>query len=90
LKVTELDKQVRYNYQIPKNIQGVLVVNVENNSKADKMGFQRGDVIIQINSQHIKSLEDYDNALKNLKKGIIYVQRRNFVIPLAYTAGKNK
>ncbi len=86
LKLADLNKEVRYNYQIPKSIEGVLVIGVKNNSKADNMGFQRGDIIIQINNKHIKNLDDYKNAISKIKKGIIYIQRGNFVIPLAYKA----
>ncbi len=84
LTLMELTKQTRYNYQIPKNIKGVLVVDVKPDSQADEMGFRRGDIIVQINSTLIKSLDDYQNALNKVKKGIIYVQRGGFVLPLVY------
>ena len=86
LKVVELNQEIRYNYQIPKNVQGVFVVGIKNGSQADKMGFHLDDIIIQINNKHIKNIDDYKEAMKNMKKGIIYVQRGEFVIPLVYKA----
>ena len=88
LKVVELNQEIRYNYQIPKNVKGVFVVGIKNGSQADKMGFHLDDIIIQINDKHIKNIDDYKNALENLKEGIIYVQRGEFVIPLVYKAKK--
>ncbi len=86
LKVVELNQEIRYNYQIPKNVKGVFVVGIKNGSQADKMGFHLDDIIIQINNKHIKNIDDYKSAMANLKKGIIYVQRGDFVIPLVYKA----
>ncbi|NPA73169.1 MAG: Do family serine endopeptidase [Epsilonproteobacteria bacterium] len=86
LKVVELNKEIRYNYQIPRDVNGVLVTDVEDNSVADNMGFKIGDIIIQINNKMIKNIDDYKNAVKNLKKGVIYIQRGDYVIPLVYKA----
>ncbi len=86
LKVIALNQEIRYNYRIPKNVQGVFVADIKNGSQADKMGFHLYDVIIQINNHLIKNLDDYKNAMQKLKKGIIYVQRGGFVIPLVYKA----
>ncbi len=88
LKLTNLTKNIRYTYQIPNNIKGILVLGVEPNSKADEMGFERGDIIVQVNSKEIKSLDDYENAINKSKKGIIYVQRGDFVLPLVYNLTK--
>jgi len=84
LKVININARMRYNYGIPKSINGILVINVKDNTKADKIGFRVGDIIIQINNKLIKNVNQYQEALKKIKKGIIYVQRGNYIIPLAY------
>ena len=84
LKLTNLTKQVRYTYQIPQNIKGVLVLDVKENSQADKIGFRRGDIIVQVNSSLVKNIDEYENAVRKSKKGIIYIQRGDFVLPLVY------
>jgi serine protease Do len=38
---------------------GVLVIEVERNSKADKAGVSMGDIIKGINRKKVKSIEDY-------------------------------
>ncbi len=84
LKVININARIRYNYGIPKSINGVLVINVKDNTKADKIGLRTGDIIIQINNKLIKNVNQYKEAIEKNKKGIIYVQRRNYIVPLAY------
>ena len=84
LKLTNLTKKIRYTYQIPQDIKGVLVLDIKENSQADKMGFRRGDIIIQVNNLLIKNINEYKSAVRKSKKGIIYVQRGDFVLPLVY------
>jgi serine protease Do len=84
LRLVDITKEIRYTYQIPKEIKGVLVIGVESDSQADNMGFQRGDIIVQVNSTLVNNINQYENALHKSKKGIIYVQRGDFVLPLVY------
>jgi serine protease Do len=49
-------------------------------SKAEKMGFREGDIIIQIEQTRITSLKDLNQALKdykNTKKRVI-INRQNY------------
>ena len=84
LILEELDYKTRYKYQIPNSINGVLVVDVQPNSKAESYGFQRGDIITQIHKTLINSFEDVQKALKNSKKSkqLVFVKRngRDFAI----------
>jgi serine protease Do len=81
LKVTQLNKQTRNQYQIPKDIDGVLVTDVKPDSKADKAGFRRGDIIIQIQNKTIKNLKELNIALQKYKNStkMIYINRGGFV-----------
>ncbi|MDR0666014.1 MAG: Do family serine endopeptidase [Campylobacteraceae bacterium] len=66
-------------YNLPKNIKGVLVTNVKENSKAAKAGFRAGDIIIQIGETSVASIDELKTALnknKNSKKAV-YLQRGN-------------
>ncbi|MDP2938972.1 MAG: trypsin-like peptidase domain-containing protein [Candidatus Omnitrophota bacterium] len=47
--------------------QGVIITNIEPNSPADEAGLQIGDVITEINKQPIKTLPDYQLAIKKFK-----------------------
>lgn len=77
LMLEELNYKTRYKYQIPNSVNGVLVVDVKPNSKAEEYGFQRGDIITQIHKTIINSLDDVQKALNNTKKSkkLVFVKR---------------
>ncbi|MBM3876498.1 MAG: PDZ domain-containing protein [Verrucomicrobia bacterium] len=55
-----------------KQSQGLVVLQVEEDSPADAKGIRRGDVITEINQKPVKSIKDFTEALKagDLKKGV--------------------
>jgi len=80
LNLLEINDKTRAQYQIPKEVEGILVLDVKEDSKAEKMGFREGDIIIQVEQVRIASLKDLNNALKeykNSKKRII-INRQNY------------
>ena len=59
---------------------GVVVVGVSADSKAEKAGIQKGDLIKEVNHQDVKSVSDFEKLLKNHKNadGIdLLVKRMN-------------
>ncbi len=81
LTVTNINQQIRMKYQIPKNINGVLITKVKLDSQADKIGFKRGDIIIQIQNQPISDIKSLNKALAKFKNRtkMIYVNRGGYV-----------
>ncbi|MEZ7934916.1 MAG: Do family serine endopeptidase [Sulfurospirillum sp.] len=80
LSLLDINDKTRMQYQIPKEIEGVLVLEVKDESKAEKIGFREGDIIIQIEQTRITSLKDLNTALKeykNSKKRVI-INRQNY------------
>jgi len=49
--------------------EGVVIVEVEGNSPADKAGLRNGDVLIKIDNNEIKSMSQLKKALFNYKQG---------------------
>jgi serine protease Do len=49
------------------NRKGVVVMSVENGSKADDAGFEQGDIIRQVNRQSIADVADFSKAVKKSK-----------------------
>lgn len=49
------------------NTNGVIVVEVEKGSNADKAGLKEGDIIVSFNGKEIKSVDDLSMALNNSK-----------------------
>jgi serine protease Do len=77
LKLAQIDDTIIQQYRLPRNFDGVMIKDVEPKSVAEKVGFQAGDVIIQIEDVEIKKLSDVQSALKKYEKvnKRIYVNR---------------
>lgn len=84
LNLMELNKESATKYRIPQNVQGVLITSVKNKSKAEKVGFQAGDVIIQIEEIEIKNIATVERAVKKYKNihKRVYVNRNGRTILL--------
>ncbi len=83
LSVKNIDEQTRRLYNIPKDIQGVIVIKVEPKSKAQKAGFKRGDIIEAIEDIDIKNIDDLQKALKKYKgPKRVYINRQGYPLIL--------
>ena len=56
--VADLDAKLRRKFNIPENIRGAAVIEVEDGSTAAEAGLKPGDIILEINKQPVKSSED--------------------------------
>jgi serine protease Do len=65
--VGDLDAQARRQFNIPGNVQGAVVTDVDENSVAREAGLKPGDVILEINRQPVKSAEDAVKLTENPK-----------------------
>ena len=77
LKLSAIDTENQKQFRLPNEITGILISDVEPKSKAEKSGFQAGDVIIQIEDIEIKNFSNIESALKKFdnKYKRIYVNR---------------
>jgi serine protease Do len=77
LKLSTIDAENQKQFRLPSEINGILISDVEPKSKAEKSGFQAGDVIIQIEEIEIKNFANIEAALKkyNNKYKRVYVNR---------------
>jgi len=79
VEVQSLDLQTARELGLHGKAQGVVVVNVEPDSQADRVGLAQGDVIREINRQPIKSVKDYEKVAGSLKKdesALLLINRR--------------
>ncbi len=67
-QVTELTPEMAQRYNI-KETTGVIVVEVEPNSKAQAAGIQPGDLIIEVNRKNVTSVKEFMNLVDYYKKG---------------------
>nr|WP_063353227.1 Do family serine endopeptidase [Aliarcobacter lanthieri] len=77
LKVSIITNEVINQYRLPLDVAGILITSVDPKSKAEKSGFQAGDVIIQIEDIEVKNFTDIETALKryNNEHKRVYVNR---------------
>ncbi|MBM2841452.1 MAG: hypothetical protein HW412_1980 [Bacteroidetes bacterium] len=68
MELTELNKQLGKYFEAPDG-KGVLVNEVEEDSKAGKSGFLAGDVITKIGKESIEDVRDVEHALRDYKEG---------------------
>lgn len=85
LQLSEINADMIKRFRLSSNAEGVLIIGVEPGSRAEKVGFQPGDVIIQIEEIEIKSFGDIQQAVRkyNKKDKRIYVNRYGQTILLA-------
>ncbi len=67
LELNEINEKIIKEYNLQKNQEGVLVTKIKKESKASKVGFHTGDVIIQIEDIEIKNLTNIQEAIKQYK-----------------------
>ena len=65
--VGDLDAQVRREMNIPANVHGAVVLDVEDGSAAREAGLKPGDVILEINRQAVKGADDAVKLTENPK-----------------------
>jgi serine protease Do len=58
VEVTDLDAAARRQLDVPRTVQGALVVNVDPDSNAVQGGLAQGDIIMEINRQRVRSGDD--------------------------------
>lgn len=63
ISVQPVTSDLAQQYQLPSNVQGVIVTQVDPVGPAAEAGIQEGDVIVQVNRQPVKSGNDVVQAL---------------------------
>jgi serine protease Do len=60
-----------------KRAEGVIVTSVEPNSMASEAGFQRGDVILEVDRTPVNNLKDFTDAVRKADKTMLFLLYRN-------------
>ena len=77
LKLSAIDVNMQKQFRLAPDANGILISDVAPKSKAEKTGFQSGDIIIQIEDIEIKNFANIETALTkyNNKHKRVYVNR---------------
>ncbi|HMQ10321.1 MAG TPA: DegQ family serine endoprotease [Oligoflexia bacterium] len=76
-----LSNSLRAQLKLDEGTQGVLVTDIDRNSKVFDQGLREGDIILKINDQAIKSNSEYQEIVSKLKKDqsvLLYTERPKF------------
>ena len=84
----------REKFNIPNNVQGVIVLNVETNSDASKKGILPGDIIREVSQNQIFSPLDLQNRLQEEIKAsrdfaLLLINRKGNLSYIAVKINKN-
>jgi serine protease Do len=84
LRLGELSRLNRERYRIPSSVSGVLIEDVHPQSEAEKVGFQSGDVIIQIENKNIENIADVTKVLQAYhdRSKRVYINRYGMIFML--------
>ncbi len=82
LKLGELTRSNRERYRIPSSVDGILIEDVSPESASEKVGFQSGDVIIQIENKNIEKMIDLTGVLETYhdRTKRVYVNRYGMIL----------
>ena len=61
-----LSTDMRDQLQLPGDVKGVVVTNVQPGSPADNAGISRGDVILEVNRRPVQTVDDVKRELNNV------------------------
>ncbi|MEM6463812.1 MAG: Do family serine endopeptidase [Pseudomonadota bacterium] len=84
MDIAPLDDALREKYQIAEDIEGVVVVGVEDESPAADKRIVAGDVIVEIAQEGVSTPEDVKDRIKTLRDD----GRRNALLMVANTTGE--
>jgi serine protease Do len=79
ITVSEITPELSRRFNIMER-DGVIVISVENGSKAEEADIQHGDIIKEINHEPIKDKEDFNAAVEKAREGDslkLFIKRRN-------------
>jgi serine protease Do len=69
MHVARLEPGVARRLALPAGMQGVLVTSVEQLGAAEDAGIDHGDIVLEINRQPVRSVDDYQRLVSGVKAG---------------------
>ena len=89
IRVSNLTPETARRFNLKgKDAEGVIVVGVEDGSKAEEAGIQTGDLIKEVDRASVSTVEEYEQAVDKIKKGDtvqFLVRRANSIIVIKIT-----
>jgi serine protease Do len=77
VEVADLNSEWRRQYNIPDNVRGAIVTNIDPDSPSYRKGIRPGDVILEIDRKPVRNGDDAVELSKNLKGSVLLRIWRN-------------
>jgi serine protease Do len=95
LHLSPLNNDLRSELHVKRDVQGAVITQVDNGSIADNLGLSRGDIIMSINQQPIRSPQEAADKLKDIanspnKSALLLLNRHGVTQYLGVELGKNQ
>ncbi|WP_419911066.1 DegQ family serine endoprotease [Hoeflea sp.] len=84
MELSELDDALKEKYEISENVEGVVIVNVVEDSSAAEKRIVAGDVIVEVAQEVVKTPQEVSDRVAKLKDD----GRRNALLMIANTIGE--
>lgn len=78
ISVMNLTREIAKQLGLSRNEKGVVIIKVDSYSPAEDSGLKKGDVIQEVNKKRIKSLDDFNKIVHNIRKGdtaLLFINR---------------
>ena len=88
LQVANIVPELVNQYHLNKDISGVVVTGVNPNGVAASAGIREGDLIMKVNRQEIKSVEEFDAQISGTGSGdnlLLFIRRGTANLFVAFT-----
>ena len=71
VEVSDLDAQLRREFDIPANVRGAVVTNVDEDAPAYRAELRAGDVVLEIDRKPVRNADDAVKLSKDLKSSVL-------------------
>lgn len=78
MSVMGLTSEIAKQLGLSRNEKGVVIVKIDPNSPAEDSDLKKGDVIQEVNKKRIKSLDEFNKIVHNIRKGdtaLLFINR---------------
>jgi serine protease Do len=92
ITVQELTKSLIEQFELPREVEGVLVAEVDSDSAAGGKGLRKGDVIEEVKRQPVKSVADFNRIAGDIKAEetvLLTINRQGMSLFIALTPAKD-
>lgn len=78
LELSDITPELARQFRLSSDINGVVITDVKNGSKAQDLGFMVRDVITQINDMEVNNVSEFNEAFKKIKgdKALVWIIRK--------------